>query len=94
MPQYDNTNRWSLFKNDRKEKDTHPDYSGTLNVDGREFWISAWLKDGAKGKFFSGSIKPKEPAQKLTDYDSSPAKQTVTSGKPIQSFYDDEPIPF
>lgn len=56
------TNSGSLFKNDRKEKDTHPDYRGTINVDGREWEISAWLKDGAKGKFMSLAVK--EPYQK------------------------------
>lgn len=57
---YDNTNRGALFKNDRKEKPTHPDYRGTVNVGGKEFWIDAWIKDGKKGKFMSLSIKPKE----------------------------------
>ncbi len=60
MTEYDNTNRWVLFKNDRKERDTHPDYTGTLNVDGVEYFLNAWLKSGSKGKFFSGTIKPKD----------------------------------
>ena len=59
MTQYDNTNRGVLFKNDRKEKDTHPDYNGTAMVNGVEVWISAWIKSGAKGKFMSLAFKPK-----------------------------------
>ena len=62
MTQYDNTNRGALFKNDRKEKDSHPDYKGSINVDGVDYWLSAWLKEGQKGKFFSMSIQPKEQA--------------------------------
>jgi len=58
--EYDNTNRWSLFKNDDRKTDKHPEYSGTLNVDGVEFWLSGWIKEGKKGKFFSGSIKRKD----------------------------------
>lgn len=63
MTDYDNTNRGVLFKNDRKTKDTHPDYQGSIDVDGEEFWLSAWIKDGRKGKFMSLSIKPKEEQQ-------------------------------
>jgi uncharacterized protein (DUF736 family) len=58
--EFDNTNRGVLFKNDRKEQDNHPDYKGSINVDGVEFWLSAWIKQGDKGKFMSLSIKPKE----------------------------------
>lgn len=61
--QYDNTDRGVLFKNDRKEQDNHPDYKGSINVGGTEFWLSAWIKEGQKGKFMSLSIKPKEQQQ-------------------------------
>jgi hypothetical protein len=57
--EYDNTNRGVLFKNDRKETDRHPEYKGSINVDGQEFWLSAWVKDGKSGKFMSLSITPK-----------------------------------
>lgn len=57
---YDNTNRGVLFRNDRKEAENHPDYKGSINVDGQEYWLSAWLKSGEKGKFFSMSVQPKE----------------------------------
>jgi uncharacterized protein (DUF736 family) len=54
-------NSGSLFKNDKKEKDNHPDYKGLCMVGGVEMWMSSWLKTGANGtKFMSFSFQPKE----------------------------------
>jgi hypothetical protein len=62
MP-YDNRNSGVLFKNDRKEKDTHPDYTGKLDVGGVAYQIAAWIRTGKSGKnegkkFMSLQIKP------------------------------------
>lgn len=61
--QHDDTNRGVLFINDRKETDNHPDLSGKINVDGKEYWLSGWTKKNEQGKFklLSLSVKPKEP---------------------------------
>lgn len=50
----------TLFKNDKREKDSHPHATGTAIIDGVEYWVSAWTKDGAKGKFQSLAFKRKE----------------------------------
>ena len=56
-------NSGTIFKNNFKEAgDNKPDYRGTINVDGKEKEISLWVKEGAKGKYFSASIK--EPYKK------------------------------
>ena len=63
MTDYDNTNRGAIWKNDRKEKDTHPDFKGSLNVEGKDYWVSAWKKkEGAnpQSPALSFSIQPKE----------------------------------
>lgn len=61
MSDYDNTNRGALFRNNRKEQPNHPDYNGTLNVGGVDYYINAWLKESKKDgkKFFSLSVKEK-----------------------------------
>lgn len=100
--QYDNTNRGVLFKNDRKESESHPDYKGNVNVNGVEFWLSAWMKEGAKGKFMSLSVQPKNaapapaPAQRQAPAP-RPAAQPAAAQAPARSsgFDDmDSDIPF
>ncbi len=56
-------NSGTLGKNHRREKDTHPEYNGKCVIGGREYWISAWVKEGQNGKFFSLAFKPKEQQQ-------------------------------
>lgn len=60
---YDNRNRGAIWKNDDKQDDKHPDFKGSLNVDGVEYWVSAWKrKEGAAAKApaLSFTVKPKE----------------------------------
>ena len=74
-----NTNRGSLFKNDRKDDAKFPDYKGRLNVDGVEYWLSAWLKLSKDGqKFMSLSVKPK----------------SADVAKPKKATFDDDLVPF
>jgi uncharacterized protein (DUF736 family) len=61
MAEFDNTNRGSLFKNDKKTEEKHPDMSGSINIDGTEYWISGWKKQSKQGaNFLSLSVRPKE----------------------------------
>lgn len=59
---YDNTNRGALFKNEGdKKRERGPDYSGSLNVNGQEFFLDAWIKEAQSGRMFmSVSVKPKQ----------------------------------
>lgn len=53
----------TLFRNEKKTKDTHPNMNGTCIIDGVEYWISAWTKEGAKGRFQSLAFKRKDQKQ-------------------------------
>jgi len=62
----DNTNRGAIWKNDKKEKDTHPDFTGSLDVNGVQYWVSAWKRkpdQNEKHPALSFSIKPKEESK-------------------------------
>ena len=63
---YDETNRGTLSRNTRKTEDKHPDFSGQINVDGVEYWLSGWTKErkDGSGRFFSLSVRRKDEAPK------------------------------
>ena len=74
---YDNNNRGVLFVNDKKEDgDKKPDRTGSLNVDGVEYFLDGWIKKSESGKtFMSVSVKRKDkqttaPAAKPKQYGS------------------------
>jgi len=101
MAEYDNTNRGGLWTNKRKEKDNHPDYTGSVNVDGKEYWLSAWKKYSANTgeAFLSISIKEKDeqkapaarPANNVDDFLGAPTAPAVKT--PIDDIESDD-VPF
>lgn len=69
-----------LFRNDKKENDRAPDYKGNVMVDGNEYWLSAWIKEGKTGKFMGLAVSPR---------DAQPP-----ASKPMPKNLDDSDIPF
>lgn len=50
----------ALFINDRRTNNNAPEYKGSIMINGVEYWLSAWLKQGQKGKYLSLAAQPKE----------------------------------
>jgi hypothetical protein len=59
---FDNNNRGVLFKENAKKKESDPDYSGTINIQGADYSLKGWLKTATKSgkKFLSLSVRPKQ----------------------------------
>ena len=54
-------NSGALFKNDKKESDSHPDYKGSAMIDGSDYWVSGWINVSSAGtKYMKFSYSPKE----------------------------------
>ena len=93
MPEYDNTNRFSLFPNkDKTEANpTWADFQGTINIEGVEYYISAWKpKAGAnpKGPVLSGSVKPKEGGGQKK---AAPEREIETNPGDAEAYFDSLP---
>jgi hypothetical protein len=85
--QRDETNRFTMGRNRRKTQDKQPDFNGKMNVDGKEYWLSAWIQTNGKdgSKFFAGTVRPVE--------DSAAKPATSRPGAAVVPAADDD-IPF
>ena len=81
----DNTNKGAIWPNDKKGNEKWPDFEGSLNVNGQEFYVSAWKrKEGAnpKAPSLTFSIKEKDrmPDKQPRDYPEKPTMEPVADG--------------
>ena len=58
MSDFDNTNRGAVWKNDDKQSEKHPDFKGSINIEGVEYWVSGWRR--------RAGASPKSPALSLS----------------------------
>lgn len=84
-------NSGSAFVNRRKQKDTHPDFTGELLVlEPGLYWFNMWQKETQNGDtWFSVAISPKEdrPAPANSQIEAKPAQAQ-------QAAISDDEIPF
>ena len=86
MSNYDNTNRGALFRNPRRRDDKDPSHTGSINVEGREFWIDAWVNESKKdgSKFFGLKVKPKDaPAKAAPEKPAAPEPEELNDDIPF-----------
>lgn len=82
MSQYDNTNSGAVWPNKDRKTDKHPTHTGSINVEGVEYWVNAWVGDKTKNQpSLSFKITKKEP------------KQSKPAAAPAENF-DPDSIPF
>ena len=56
-----------LFKSDKRDNERAPHYRGNITVNGQDYWLSAWIKEGKSGKFMGLALSPKEQQAKTSE---------------------------
>lgn len=61
--EYDNTNKGVLFRSqDKEEGSKKPDYTGKLNVNGKDYRLAGWIRESKSGtKFLSLALSEPQP---------------------------------
>lgn len=82
-------NSGSLFKNDRREKDTHANARGSAMIGGVEYWVDAWTNEDRNGnKYQALKFKPKEDRDQQH-------RQKLGTGPTVDRYADDDSdVPF
>ena len=91
-------NEGSAFKNSRKEKDGHPDFTGEFNVNGKLHWFDVWQNTTRAGEtYFKARIREKQvkPAdgQAMADtFERTLGVKPTVTVKPARNL--DDEVPF
>ena len=81
--QYDDDNRFVLFKQDKGNNANRPDYTGTIKIEGKEWRLAAWISESKGGlKYLRGNVDDTiENKVNITTRDSvGNSNNTVVSG--------------
>ena len=87
-------NSGSLFKNEDKQTETQADYKGSLNVDGVDYFLDAWINQAASGrKYMSVRVKRKDKQPEAAAPVPAPPARAPQRQAPKTGF-DDMDVPF
>lgn len=71
-------NSGSLFKNQRKETDNHPDRTGSATIEGISYWVNGWVKQDKNGNpWLSLAFKRKEAKAAQPSAPRKPARDDI-----------------
>jgi hypothetical protein len=66
-------NTFALRKNTKPKTEKSPPYTGSINVNGVEYWLSGFINENEDGsKYFGGFVNPKNQAQSVAKPAPSP----------------------
>jgi hypothetical protein len=94
--EFDNTNSGVMFQNDKEGNEKRPDWRGSLNVGGVEYWISCWDRETGRGLARSLKIEAKDAGRTAKKEEKAPPpKPTAQSGQSKAAGDDfEDDIPF
>lgn len=74
-------NSGSLFNNDKKTTENHPDRTGSALINGVAYWVSGWVKKDKNGKpwmsmaFTEKEERREEPKRREPEPDNDPDQE-------------------
>ena len=75
-------NSGALFRNDKRETEKHPEYTGKITIEGVEYYLSAWVNEMRNGqKYFA--IKAKAATAPATTTATAQPRPGVVVADPI-----------
>ena len=80
-------NTATVFLNQFKQKETHPDYTGAGLICGKKMLVSIWIKTDKNGnRYMSMSFQEPKPRVSVKDFESTQETYDEGLGEPQQDF--------
>ena len=80
----ENKNSGALFRNDKRETEKHPEYTGKITIEGVEYYLSAWVNEMRNGqKYYSIKATPKAATAPATTTAPAQPRPGVVVADPI-----------